>query len=663
MTRLLTILCLFLTAGLVVAQTRVRVTGLTTRSESDILTLMGDRLAHVTATTASAPRADDAAFILRQMLVKDGHSGADVAWKLNGQNEIILIVREGTRKHIGQIKINGVDAVDGKYLAKLFRKPAEKDKTLLDQTAPFRQSDVQTGLSYVRQELNTRGYWQAEVSITSQDEDPLTGAVNITIDTQPGPLFQIGKPSVICVDPIGAKLVAVTAGPFIGRVATTGNVNLMRLAVEEAIAGRGYPDAQIRMSQTLTSNRFVPAFTITLGKRLKLRQIQIKGLERTNPKRIAQRMKIMEGEWYDVAAMNLRLREFLSTGAFASAQVETNIVGNDVIDATMHFEEANARELSLAAGFGTYQGIVTRATYADRNLYGNLLGFSAGIELGSRGILGEVRLTDPWLFGSDLSTTARAYALIYTREGYQSFESGIEDRFTWKYNKHYTLELLAGYSVVSVTGDGLSDDLLGDMFYTHPRVRISHALDFRDNPVLPKSGWHIENAFQMGAAVGDLTSSYVVAGLTGGWHHKINKNYDIGIGGEWSMIVPSGNLVDLPIDMRLFNGGARTVRSFPERELGPTVDGYPTGGEIMWSINAELHRKLTETVKLVSFLDAGNLTTNDANLNSSGVELAAGLGLRIDLPVGPVRFEYGYNLTQDPGDPVGTFHFAIGSAF
>jgi outer membrane translocation and assembly module TamA len=39
------------------------------------------------------------------------------------------------------------------------------------------------------------------------------------------------------------------------------------------------------------------------------------------------------------------------------------------------------------------------------------------------------------------------------------------------------------------------------------------------------------------------------------------------------------------------------------------------------------------------------------------------MGIRIDLPVGPIRFEYGHNLTRDEGEPSGTWHFAIGTAF
>ena len=42
---------------------------------------------------------------------------------------------------------------------------------------------------------------------------------------------------------------------------------------------------------------------------------------------------------------------------------------------------------------------------------------------------------------------------------------------------------------------------------------------------------------------------------------------------------------------------------------------------------------------------------------------AAGLGLRYDLPIGPLRVDYGFNLNRERGEPKGTFHIGFGFAF
>ena len=658
-----TSLILLLTAIAAVAETRVVIEGMTRRSSGEVLDLMGGRLEHIRSSDASAARADDAAFLVRQVLEKDGYVDVRVAWKIVGRHEILLNVEEGPRLSLGTVTVNGVPKEDLRKFAKLYSLPADKDRPIISPDPPFREGDVAIGLTNIRQELNAQGYWAATAEVANRVTDPATGRVDLVINVQQGVRFKIAQSRITSSDSRGLEQAKVTAAPYVGRRATTGNLNAMRLAVEEAFSSQGYPDSKITMSRTLAENRFVPEFSIDLGKRVRLNKVHAEGLVITNPQRLLGRMRTLEGEWYDEAAMNKRIRGLLATGAFSSVRLETEPVGGDTIDATLHLEGGRARQLSFAAGADSYQGPIFRATYADRNLWGELLGFSSGFEVSSKGLLGEVKLTNPWLYGNDVSGTVRAYALSYTREGYSSLETGVEGNVSWKSGDHYTLDLLAGTSVVNLSADGLPGYELGETVYGHPRFRFTQTWDYRDSPVLPKHGWHLEIPLEMGAAVGPLSTAYVSAEVSGGWYRKFNSNYEIALGGGWGILVPTGDGEDLPIDLRLFNGGANSVRSFPERELGPQTDGYPTGGEGSWHANAELIRTITGSVKGVVFLDAGSLSRNYDEILSAKLNLAAGLGLRLDLPIGPVRLEYGYNLTQDPGEPVGTLHFAIGVAF
>jgi outer membrane protein insertion porin family len=663
MNLLRTSLMLMLTALTAVAETRVRITGIKQKTENEILDLMGGRLAHVRANEAVPSRADDAAFLVRQVLRKEGYKDVSVDWKIVNRAEIELTVHEGGRLSLGRVSVNGVPPAQAEKLAKLYRRPAMKGHSFSSSGAPFSEEDVETGLSYLRQELNAQGYWAGEVAIANRLTDPASGAVEISIDVRPGPLYGISEAKIMSRDGRGVPEAEAAVKPYVGKAATTGNLNAMRLAVEELFVSSGYPDAKISMGRTLAASRFVPEFTIDLGNRVRLNRIEIEGLVQTNPKRIEARLNPLEGGWYDEAAMNKRLRDFLATGAFSSARLETREVEGDRIDATLHLEEARAKEISLAAGFDSYLGALLRTTYTDRNLMGQLIGFSTGFEFSSRGVLGETRVTDPWFMGTDVAASARVYALVYGREGYTSLETGLEGTGTWEFGDHYKVEALAGFSFVNLNEDGLPASELGETVYGQPRLRVTQTLDYRDSAVLPRSGWHLAAPLEIGSAMGDLSTSYVRAELSGAWYHTFENEYQIVLGGAYGVLMPSGEGEDLPINLRLFNGGAHSVRSFPERELGPAVDDYPTGGEGMWHANAELIRKLTASLKAVCFVDAGSLSREFDQLGFGGVELAIGLGLRLDLPIGPVRLEYGYNLTRDPGDPVGTLHFAIGVAF
>ncbi|MFD2257355.1 outer membrane protein assembly factor [Luteolibacter algae] len=648
----------------VFAETEIEIEGLESKSEAQVLRLMGDRLIYVREKPASASRAHDAAFLMEQILREDGFNDVVISPQVLSSNRILLRVNEGRRLELGAVTIQGdAEGEEHEKLAELYATPAKADTPFGAGSAPFREEDVDTGLEFVTSELKSQGYWNAEAVLRKQTVNAETGAVDVELDIDKGRRFKIGRATVKSSDGRGVKRVATTAEPFTGQWATTENVNKLRAAMDEAFVSRGYPDAKILMNRRLVGSTYYPDFEIDLGVRVKLLKVEVTGLERTKPKRVRQIMSPLEDDWYDQAAMNKKVKALLGTGAFRSVRTETYEVAHKRINATLHFEEAKAKEISLSAGAGSFHGPLMRAVYTDRNFRGKLRSFSAGGEISGLGALGELKLTDPWWRGTDFSRTLRLYSLINGFEGYESFETGLESQWTWKATDHYTLSLLLGYSFVSVSSDGLPSAFLGETNYNHLRMNFTQTWDYRDNPILPKSGWHLNIPMEYGAVVASDSSTYTKLGLNGGWYQPLGEKYQLGIGGFASLVMPSGELRDLPVDLRVFNGGARSVRSFPERELGPSFNGDPYGGDFGWAVNTELSRSINGALRIVGFVDAGGVSGDYIGARQDGLELAAGLGLRLDLPIGPVTLEYGHNLTQDEAEPSGTWHFAIGTTF
>jgi len=643
------------------AETEIVIRGMTSKSEREVLQLMGDRLVYVRQKSASSWRAADAAFLVTQILRNDGYNDVRVTPRIEAPDRIALIVEEGARLALGKVTVTGER--NARRLARLYSRPAERDTPFGAGSPPFREEDVETGLRFIEQQLQSEGYWNAQATLTERVTDAATGKVDVTIAVERGERFTIRKPTVVSPDGRGVKRAEATWEPFIGAWATTEQINGLRAAMEEAFISRGYPDARIRMESSLGKSTWQPAFFIDLGTRVRLLKVNAEGLERTNPERVRRIMEPMEGEWYDQAAMNGKIRRLLATGAFESVRVDTNEVADKRIDATLHFQEARAKEVSLAAGAGSFNGPIFRAGYVDRNFRGSLKGFSAGIELSGRGALGEMRLTDPWWRGTDAVQTLRLYSLVKAYDGYTSLEGGLESGWKWQPSPRRRMELLFGYSLVAVSEEELPVNLLGETDYGHLRASFTHTWDHRDSIILPRSGWHFSIPVQLGAAIGDDTETYAKIGVDGGFFHPLNDAYHLGIGGFANWVFPSEDIRSLPVDLRVFNGGARSVRSFPERELGPSFGGDPYGGDFSWVVNTELSRAITGSLRAVAFFDAGAVTGNYTGVRQGGVELAAGLGLRLDLPIGPVRLEYGHNLTQGPGEPGGTWHFAIGATF
>jgi outer membrane protein assembly factor BamA len=129
---------------------------------------------------------------------------------------------------------------------------------------------------------------------------------------------------------------------------------------------------------------------------------------------------------------------------------------------------------------------------------------------------------------------------------------------------------------------------------------------------------------------------------------------------------------DLPASERFFAGGDSTVRGFVLDRLGTAETlnqfGFPTGGNGLVVANVELRTAYWKGLSAVSFVDIGNVFRFAGDISLGDLRPATGAGLRYRSPLGPLRFDVGFNL--DPRAlPNGdlerrtVFHLSLGQAF
>ncbi|MFN7915042.1 MAG: BamA/TamA family outer membrane protein [Vicinamibacterales bacterium] len=128
----------------------------------------------------------------------------------------------------------------------------------------------------------------------------------------------------------------------------------------------------------------------------------------------------------------------------------------------------------------------------------------------------------------------------------------------------------------------------------------------------------------------------------------------------------------VPFSKKYFLGGASSIRGWGRYEVSPlSGSGLPIGGNSMFAFSTEARLSLGGSLGAVAFLDAGNVWPGDFQIRLSDLHYAVGPGLRYQTPVGPVRFDIGYQLDQIPGLLVEgkpqprrwRIHFSIGQAF
>ncbi len=156
----------------------------------------------------------------------------------------------------------------------------------------------------------------------------------------------------------------------------------------------------------------------------------------------------------------------------------------------------------------------------------------------------------------------------------------------------------------------------------------------------------------------------------------------------------------IPLSERFFSGGANSHRGFPINQAGPRdpTTGFPIGGGAQFLNSLELRFPLRwQNMGGVLFHDAGNVYSKLGRISFRGSQRstqaedltvfdfdymvhAVGVGLRYRTPIGPVRFDIGYNLNPPrfvgqvagPGGELVSqvqrishfqFHFSVGQTF
>lgn len=103
---------------------------------------------------------------------------------------------------------------------------------------------------------------------------------------------------------------------------------------------------------------------------------------------------------------------------------------------------------------------------------------------------------------------------------------------------------------------------------------------------------------------------------------------------------------EMPKGKRFFLGGGGTVRGFEHQEIGKhNMADDPIGGLSYCLFNSEIRQHVTKELALVTFLDGGMVYQSVDPDFSEKLALGAGVGVRYDTPVGPVRFDFAVPIT------------------
>ena len=649
----------FLLTGFCCAEAAVEFAGAKDIDQGTLREAIGEQLQEIERRGPTAARADDAAFYLAAFYRRQGFARVKVDYDVKGAT-VILKITEGPKAVVRSVKFSGNLSVDSAILASFFSGvPVEK---IAAAGLPFNEGEVVAGGDRVRGHYISGGWLNAAVE-TKANLSADGKSADIFVTVIEGARFWFGEvtirgdapyPREALIEGLGAR----PEGPFNPAVFDT-----MQGSLRSWLRGRGHFAAEVLAEAEqgrATGGKIPILIDVKAGPKFRVGGVTTRGLDRVKPEFIQQRFRKVTNAEYSPSAIDEKYRELVRLGLFRSIRVVPKKTGTRELTLEIEVEEAKQKEFGFEIGYGSYEGIEAVVRVGDRNFLRTGRSLMLELQTSQRGFEGELLHVDPWFLESDWTLRSKLFSKFREEDGYSRKGAGIRVEASRKLAPHWEVSAFSEFAGNNITAAGIEPSLLGPLDYTLASIGVAQKLDYRDDPLNPRRGSLFSTSVELNALDGKPAFGRVSARYS--QYRSIGKSV-IAAGLRFGWNIPAGEAADVPIDLRYFNGGGGTVRSFAERDLGPKdAAGNSLGGSFYSVANLEWDFPFTDTFGGAVFVDGGNLLS-DATPGVGDYRMALGAGLRYQLPIGPMRLDYGYNPSPRLGEDSGALHFSFGFAF
>lgn len=540
-------------------------------------------------------------------------------------------------------------------------------------TAP--QDLLSAALSDYRRLVETlyaNGYYGGTVSIAIDGREAATipplntpsqiGTIAVSVD--PGRSFRFGTARIAPLPPGHALPPEFATGQraraTVLRGATQGAVENWR--------GAGHARAEVS-AQQITANhanaRLDAQVDLAPGPLVRFGALQVAPGSAVTPRRVRKIAGLPEGEVFSPEALERSAQRLRRTGAFRAVRLEegTVVAPGNRMDVTAQLVDEAPRRIGAGAEISSFEGLRLSGFWMHRNLLGGaerlrVEGEVAGIggQTGGTDYRLSVRGERPASYGPDTSFWFQG---LIERLDEPDFET---DRASISVGAHRifsdTLEVEVGLGLE--TED--TTDAFGTRRFTLVTLPVALTWDRRDDILNPTEGTYLRADLTPFAGLKGADSGGRVM-LDGRAYRALDEDARFVLAGRAQFGALLGAAIDkTPPRFLFYSGGGGTVRGQPYQSLGVTTGGLESGGRSFVGLSGELRAKLRGNFSVVGFADAGYVGSESFFDGSGDWHAGAGLGLRYDTVVGPIRLDVAAPVSGSTGEGV-QIYIGIGQSF
>jgi outer membrane protein assembly complex protein YaeT len=600
---------------------------------------------------------------------------------------------EGTIQ-VHKLAFIGVKAIDELKLKSALA-TRESSKLPWGKKNYFDRSRFDADLKRIQAFYADRGYPDARVTGFDVKLNDKQDAADVTVNVSEGEPVKVAAVEFVGFDVIPPAHLDAMNKQLPLKVGQPRDRQLVVAAHEMALnelRDHGFPYAKVTTSEDdgPQGKEARLAFQAEPGKLAHFGSVRISGNKSVGDRIIRRELTYKPGDLYQRSLVLDSQRRLYRMELFQFVNVEPENVEQQPVDVPtkVTVAEGNHQRVNFGVGYGTEEKARVDAEYHHLNFLGAARSAGAHARWSSldRGL--RFDFNQPFFFQPHFSFGSEAQQWYTFTPAYQSIVTGAKatlthlaiDGTTW------AVSMTSERDVSTIANSVLNDPRDHATLIAlrlDPRTGEQHGtlnalgFDFQhstaDNLLNAHHGYQVAFHTEQAGRFLPGTFNYFAVSADGRHYLPLSDRLVVASRLQIGNIRPMGNdQVNVPFSKMYFLGGATSIRGWGRYEVSPlSGSGLPIAGDSMLAFSEEVRAVIRGNFGGVLFLDGGNVWGDSFGFKLNDLHYAVGPGLRYQTPVGPVRFDFGYQLNPIPsllvnGQPQPRrwrIHFSIGQAF
>lgn len=597
-----------------------------------------------------------------------------------GRANVVFKIDEGARQIIRSITFQGNKVVPSRDLMRAIKTRPRSVVSFLTGTGVLQDTQFTQDLRAIVETYQKRGYIDA--AVTDVEFRPASReSIDIIISLFEGMQYRVGTVSLDGNRLFTTERIRENLRMLEGKVYSPQGLDDDVKAIRDLYGAQGYIDTRVRPVNrpSVQTGVMNVSYQIDEGGKSFVNRVIIQGNNRTKDKVIRRELALVPGDVYNTVRADASQQRLMNLNYFSKVDItpeDTMTPGQK--DMVVTVEEKRTGSFTFGVGYSTVDSVLGFVELTQSNFdIANFPSFvGAGQRFRARAQYGLQRqdyiisFTEPWLFNQ---------RLLFGVEGFYrkaQFLSAFFDEERYGFNVRLARPLgqfLVARAVYRFESIGITNvrSYAPQFFKDEAGTRLRSAgelgltFDTRDSVFLTRKGTKIDLFFELagGPFLGD-TDLYRT-GFEARQYFNLPLDLIIQLGATGAVVDNYGDSDRVPIFDRLFTGGNDTVRGFRFRDIGPFIgNGVRIGGKTMLVLNAELTFPIISRVRGAVFADGGFVNEEAWDFAFTEFNAGVGFGVRLDLPIGPLRLDLGFPVITDKFNDRGMqFHFNVGYQF